>query len=160
MTTAEGARSLTELDQQADLADADLTVQTVAHGIFGLITGVVLAITGPTTPSFRLLEALPGWPIYYGVFHTAISACLLLCRFRGGRPRLGVYVLALMAIGYAATGIVLWVTWTSWAAGGRAGSEPLLVAVPVCLFLGLQTAYLAAILIIRRHRGLGPVCRT
>lgn len=161
MTTAaarahrhDDARPIAELHREADLGAVDRTLQVVGQGVLGLTVGVTLALTGPTTPSFALLAALPGWPILYGVAHSVVCSVLLVCRFRRATSLASSVALVLMGLGYAAVGLVVWRTWLLWHVGGEHGSEPLLVAVPFCFAVATHCGYLAGVLYLRRRRAL------
>ncbi len=145
-------RSQAELYRDADLGDLDRALQVIGQGATGLLVGVVLAVTGPTTPSFALLAGLPGWPILYGVSHAVVASVLLICRYRRPAALASSIALVMMSLGYAGVGLVLWRTWLLWHAEGEQGSEPLLVAVPVCLAIAAHCGYLAAVLYLRRRR--------
>lgn len=145
-------RERAETRRDADLGNLDRTLQLIGQGGVGLLVGVTLALTGPSTPSFALLAALPGWPLLYGFVHGLIASTLLLSRLRREESWVGSLALVLMGAGYAIVGLILWWTWLSWHAEGELGSEPLLTAVPICLGLATHCGYLAVILTLRRRR--------
>lgn len=150
-------KSLQQVHRDADFGDLDRTVQVFLHGVAGVLIGVVLAITGPNTPSFALLAALPGWPVVYGVTLAVVATVLLVVQWRRGSVRVMAAALAAMGAGYLGVGLAVWATWVLWAEGGHVGSEPLLSAVPVCLLLAVLTGYQGGILALRRRRGAGPL---
>lgn len=148
---------LQQVHREADLGDLDITMQMMFQGSSAVIIGGVLAATGPTTPSFDLLETLTGWPHVYGGLHLLVGALVVFSAIRPRRPRLGTVSLLLMASGYAGVALALWFTWLDWHANGPVGPEPLAVAVPVCFLLAVQCAYLAGLIFLRRRRGARPV---
>lgn len=153
-------RSLPSAEAGARLGERELDQQMTDHGWLAVIVGICLALTGPTTPSFTLFTYLPAWPTAYGALLALTGAALLTCRWRGVSLWLGQRALITLAVTYGLGGAVLVATWGIWRFGSHAGSEPLLTAVPVLLFLALRCGRIIAVNRLRKTHDLGPSCRT
>lgn len=149
-----------QVQRKADLLDLTVTVILVMLGGSAILVGAVLAITGPSTPSFTLLDRLPGWPIVYGIAHLVTGVVVLAALVRRRLGRIAVTGLLAMTVGYAGVGLTVWRTWLLWDSAGRHGSEPLLTAAPVCMLLAMLCGFLALLIILMRRHEPGPARST
>lgn len=151
-------RSLSHVDASARLGDRDLDQQMTDQGILAVAVGICLALTGPTTPSFRLFAILPAWPVLWGFVVLLLGASLLVCRTRGQGLRLGQMSLVALGSMHLAAGALLFATWAIWRWNPGDGSEPLLAASPVLLYLAVRCGRVWWANVLRQRRGIGAAC--
>ena len=158
MERAARARSLPHVEASARLGDRELDQQMVDLGLLAVVSGACLAVTGPTTPSFRLFIALPGWPVAYGLLLVACGVGLLVCRTRDAGLHLGQWSLAMLGLVHAVGAAVIVATWSVWKFGSHEGSEPLITLAAGLAYVAVRCGRVWWANVMRTRRGVGPAC--